>query len=131
MLSFDFVVASVACTQPLIIGLLAFIGFGRVTAWTTVYQSLTGLRSSITNFRVYECATATRLNNLVSFNFAFFSVIVTFLIYDVDLVFFASELILISGSGPLELIVLTLLLFLLVFGLVLELRVNNFNWRLS
>lgn len=131
MVSVDIIFFFISCTQPILVGVLAYIGLGRSSSWVEFFKSTSSLRSKVTNYRVYECATPSRLNNLISFNLSFFSIMLTFLIYDVDLVFFASELLLLHSFGFVEAFILFVFFIFLVLGLVFEAKQTNFNWKVS
>lgn len=108
---------ALSCSQPIIIGLLAFMGLGRQVSSSDLAQSLSSMHQKLGNYRFYECATYSRLGSLVRYQISFFSVLIAYVVYDVDLVFFVSEAIMLSSYGIVGYCLLAFFILCMVIGL--------------
>lgn len=88
MLTFDVLLLVMSSFQPIIIGHVAFMGIGRIVSVEDFFLSNSDVRSVSLNSRVYECATYSKLSNLFSYNINTTLLMLTFLIYDIDFIFF-------------------------------------------
>ena len=106
-----------SCAQPAIIGLLAFVGLGRQVSSKDLAQSLSSMHQKLGVYRSYECATYSRLNGLVKYQISFFSIVVAYIVYDIDLVFFVAEVVMVPHYGLVCLLVMAFFFLCLIVGL--------------
>ena len=118
-----------ASTQPLVVGVLAYLGCGRLLSRTLLHWGMAPAQRLTPN-RTYECATYTRLSALLTLNTSAITLVFAFLIYDVDLILFVSEVALVSSYGLTELIVAGAFTLFFVGGLVVDYRVSGSSWEL-
>ena len=93
MFFFDTILIFLSLVQPILIGHLALFGLMRVTNFGNFNTNLSGIRSKFLVSRVYECATYSKLSSLFSYSLNTLSVLLVFLIYDIDLIFFFQKLV--------------------------------------
>lgn len=91
MFSYDIIIMIFSCTQPILIGFLTIIGFGRLSAFDKYFLLNNDLQNKSLYVRIYECSTISKLNNLFNVDINVFILVISYLIYDVDLIFFFSE----------------------------------------
>jgi NADH:ubiquinone oxidoreductase subunit 3 (subunit A) len=126
MSTLEFALLALACFQPLIIGTIAFYGVGRVMDLGGVDQRLSSIRSRISGFRFYECATYSRLTGMLAYGSQVFSILIAYLIYDVDLLFFFAEAMFLADYGVTEFCVLSTFMALFVLGVSFDKRSTQF-----
>lgn len=131
MFSSEFLLLAVSCLQPLIIGFVAFLGLGRQVGSTELAQSLATVNQKLGAFRFYECAGYSRLGSLIRYNISFFSILIAFIIYDIDFVFFVSEVLMLSGYGALCWTVFLFFMLCLVVGLWYDYCSVGYSWYVA
>lgn len=130
MSSVEFVLGYVACFQPLVIGLAAFIGLGRFAPAGATSAHISTTRNSLSAYRFFECATYSRLGSRLNYNVQTFSICMAFLLYDLDLFFFLPEASHLESNGPLELFAIAVFLAFFVVGLWFDYTRFGFEWAL-
>lgn len=128
MLSMDVFFFLAVSQQPLFIGIIFFLysGFGL----SALVPYLGGSRDNKIGLRFYECTASSRGTPYINYDLFVVAFCVLFLIYDVDLIFFLSEVTYVSSWSPVEAMLALSFLVLGLMGLVYELRLFNFNWTL-
>ena len=125
MFSFEFLILCISCFQPLVLGILVFIGIGNIT--TKIFLNKAGsIRSKLSSFRFYECATYSRLTSMVVYGSQFFSIFLAFLIYDVDLIFILAEVIFFADYSIDDLLVLSVFILLFICGVMYDKYTTGF-----
>lgn len=130
MSSMEFVLGYVACFQPLVIGLAAFVGLGRLVPSSATSAHTGTSRNHLSAYRFFECATYSRLGGRLSYNMQTFSVCMAFLLYDLDLFFFLPEAAHLESNGPLELAVIGVYLAFFAAGLWFDYTRFGFEWAM-
>jgi len=130
MFSFEFLIIFISCFQPLLIGILVFVGVGRIFN-KTVFNKLGSIRSKLSSFRFYECATYSRLSSMVVYGSQFFTIFLAFLVYDVDLIFILPSTILSSDYSIDDLVLLLIFILLFIAGMSYDKKNTNFSWKLN
>jgi NADH:ubiquinone oxidoreductase subunit 3 (subunit A) len=131
MFSSEFLFLAASCLQPLVVGFAAFAGLGRQATSADLAQSLATVDQKLGAFRFYECASYSRLGSLLRYNISFFSILVAFIIYDVDFIFLFSELLMLSGYGAACWFVLAFFVLCLVVGLWYDYSAVGYSWYAS
>lgn len=130
MFLFDTIIIFLSMIQPILIGHLALFGLMKVTNFGNLNTNLSGIRSKFLVSRVYECATYSKLSSLFTYSLNTLSVLLVFLIYDIDLIFFFSEISLILTFGFAEILVILILIILFVFAICFDNKGDMFSWKL-
>jgi NADH:ubiquinone oxidoreductase subunit 3 (subunit A) len=131
MFSSEFLILSASCLQPLVIGVVAFFGLGRQIASADLAQSLATVNQKLGAFRFYECAGYSRLGSLLRYNISFFSILIAFIIYDIDFIFLVSEVLMLSGYGAACWFALSFFILCLVVGLWYDYSSVGYSWYAS
>lgn len=129
MFSYDIIIMIFSCTQPILIGFLTIIGFGRLSAFDKYFLLNNDLQNKSLYVRIYECSTISKLNNLFNVDINVFILVISYLIYDVDLIFFFSETVFIFTLSWFELFFLSILILLLIIGLFFDFNKNSTSWK--
>ena len=91
MLSADFYINLLVMTQPALLGLLLFlISRQGIFVNNFIFKNL-GLRHHNKSLRFFECAAYSRLVGHLRYNIQALSLLAVFIIYDIDLFFFITE----------------------------------------
>jgi len=130
MFTLEFLISIISCFLPLIVGFLAFIGLGRLIDLTSFFSSFGLYNSKTTAFRLYECATYSRLSNLFSYSINNISIFLAFIVYDIDLIFFLPSSSYINNFGFIDHFIWFLFLFLFALGIYYDKQTFGFNWIL-
>lgn len=117
-----------SCSQPAIVGLFAFIGLGRQVSSKDLAQSLSSMHQKLGVYRFYECATYSRLNGLVKYQISFFSIVVAYIVYDIDLVFFVAEVVMVPHYGLVCLLIMAFFFMCLLVGLWYDYVSVGYSW---
>lgn len=128
--SIEFVLGYVACFQPLVIGLAAFLGLGRLVPAAAPAGQAGSTRTTLSAYRFFECATYSRLGSRLSYNMQTFSICMAFLLYDLDLFFFLPEAVHFETNSPFELGFLALYLLFFMGGLWFDYTRFGFEWAM-
>jgi NADH:ubiquinone oxidoreductase subunit 3 (subunit A) len=131
MFSSEFLILATSCLQPLVIGLVAFSGLGRQIASADLAQSLATVNQKLGAFRFYECASYSRLGSLLRYNVSFFSILIAFIIYDIDFIFLVSEVLMLSGYGAACWFAFSFFILCLVVGLWYDYSSVGYSWYAS
>jgi len=127
MFSLDFFILFVSFSQPLIVGLLAYIGLGRYVSKSSLsVWSDKSIKTS--QVRVYECSTFTRLSPVTKYAIPMSNLLCAFIVYDVDLILFVSEVVSLLTYSVAELIILFFFIFCFFCGLVIDYRKTGTSW---
>ena len=84
---FELSMSIVCFSQPIIIGLVAFIGTMNCLQSSAMFSVNLANRARLGTFRFYECATFSRSTALFRYGIAFTSILCAYLVYDIDLLF--------------------------------------------
>jgi NADH:ubiquinone oxidoreductase subunit 3 (subunit A) len=117
-------------TQPLCVGLFAYVGLARALARSGFGSTLSSRRERLAAFRFYECATYSRLASAFVYPLSFTMVLCAYVIYDVDLALFLCEVLLLADAGLVELFAFSMLTGFTVVGLVYDYRASGYSWEL-
>lgn len=122
-------VVLVATLQPIVIGLIAIVGIGRSFNGSFFFKKTNGIRSKLPVTRLYECSTYSRLSQVVIFEISYFSIALSHIIYDVDFIFFLSEVTVLGDYSMLDVFALTYLLVLFFLGLWFDDTLSGFSMK--
>jgi len=78
-------------------------------------------------FRFYECATYSRLSSAFVYPISFTLVLCAYVIYDVDLALFLSEVLLLSDAGLAEVSIFGMLVVFTAAGLLFDYRLSGYG----
>lgn len=117
---FDLIIVIIACFQPIIIGFVVTIGISQVTLSFSVFKKLSAHKSKVTSTRLYECSTNYRLAHFVIFELNAIALVLLYLIYDVDFMFFLAETTTLSNYSMTNLFMLAYLVFLFILSLCID-----------
>lgn len=127
MFNFDLFIIILSCTQPFIIGYIVIFSFNSFFYNIFFYSIFNNLRSKTINTKLYECATNSRLNSKFIYKIFNMSTCVLFIVYDVDLIFFLSEMTNFFSYDLFTLSIFFFLVILLVFGLFIDSKLLTLN----
>lgn len=99
-------------------------------ACESIVPTLLQRQQMLNSTRVYECATPSRLPQLVNYSLGYFSTLVTYLLYDIDLALILPEVLVCGEYGLFELLVLAEFGVCMVSGLWYEYYYTSFSWRI-
>ena len=118
---------AVSTSQPLCVGLLAYLGFFRTLARSGLSSVIAARRERLTAFRFYECATYSRLSSSFTYPLSFITVLCSYLVYDVDLSLFLCEVLLVTDAGAAEFVIFTALTVFTILGLTYDYKLGGYG----
>lgn len=118
----------VSVTQPLCVGALAYVGLAKSLSRAGLGSTISARRERLASFRFYECATYSRLSSTFAYPISFTLVLCAYLIYDVDLALFLSEVLLLADTGLSEVVIFATLVVFTVAGLLFDYRLSGYGW---
>ena len=125
MASLDLVMFLLGGLQPAVVGSVLFL---------TLRKAITPNGSALRSHKAaeapqaYECATVARLPNLLAYGVFFLSLLVAYLVYDVDLVFFFIAPTLAPVFAAVDLVTMGFFLLCFVVGVFFDVRVFSVGW---
>lgn len=125
MFSFEYLLIILSNFQFLYLVYLLFVSLKRLFYLDNFFKLFFNSNKNNTNTRLYECATISRKNNFFVYSVNFLSLIISYLIYDVDLLFFFSEATVLSTLNLDECLYLILFVFFFYVGLFFDLKKDN------
>jgi NADH:ubiquinone oxidoreductase subunit 3 (subunit A) len=125
MSSIDNFILVLSSVQPIIIGNIVVFGLGKVYNKSDVLSSIGGVKVKSLNSRIYECGSYTKSNNLLHYSLNTIELLLSYLIYDVDLIFFFSEVTILLTMSTTSLLVLLLFLLLFVVGVFFDYKKSS------
>jgi NADH:ubiquinone oxidoreductase subunit 3 (subunit A) len=87
----DFALMFLLTAQPLFLFCLLFLLTHRSLNQSSLFSRLFAIRQRTRSVRFFECAAHSRLVSQLRYSIQVLSLLVLFIIYDVDLLFFLSE----------------------------------------
>ena len=117
---FDLSITVISCFQPIIIGFLAIVGVFNQFTSSSLFKKNNAHRQKITSTRLYECSTNYRLAHFIVFEINAIGVVLAYLIYDVDFIFFLAETTTMPYYSLSNLCLFSYFFFLFVVGLVID-----------
>lgn len=117
----------ISVTQPLCVGALAYVGLSRSLARSGLGSVVSARRERLAAFRFYECATYSRLSSAFVYPISFTLVLCAYVIYDVDLALFLSEVLLLSDAGLAEVSIFGMLVVFTAAGLLFDYRLSGYG----
>lgn len=125
MSAVELISVAVAFTQPLLVGAAAAIGIGR--GFSELARDAAARRDSSSAYRLYECATFSRLASAFAYSVSFLAVVLAHVVYDADVALLLSELMVIGESGAAELIIVLVYVVVFASGLLLDYVVSGYS----
>lgn len=125
MNTFEFFFIFLSNFQFLYLIYLLFLSIKRVSFLDNFFNLFFISNKNNTNTRLYECATVSRKNNLFTYSVNFLSLIISYLVYDVDLLFFFSEVTIVSSLSLDEFLYFFLFIYFFIIGLFFDLKKEN------
>ena len=122
MLYSDFLIVVVACFQPIVIGFIVIIGASRLSLSLTLFKKHGSYRYKATSTRLYECSTNYRLAHFIVFELNAIGLLLMYLVYDVDFLFFLAEMTTLQYYSVFNLIMFSYFIFLFILGLLLDVQ---------
>lgn len=125
---FDLTIVFISAFQPIVIGYLSLLSIYNLVSYDFFFFSTQGSDISLLNSRVYECSTYSRLNNMFSYDINTISLLLAFLVYDVDFIFFFAETSVIFNLTILDFFIFLVFLVLFIFGILFDVKLGNLSW---
>lgn len=125
----DLLILICSCFQPIIIGYLVFIGMGLQFSIFSFFFKNTAINFKNSSTRLYECSTNYRLAHLVLFELNALGVVLAYLVYDVDFIFFLSEIPLFNYYSNLSWLLYLYLFALFLLGLCVDFQLFGIKWK--
>jgi len=126
MFTLEMFVLFLASFQPIAIGVLAYIGLGRVAS-RELLNSFGGVREKVAAYRFYECAAYSRLTQLVRYGIPFLSLCLAYIVYDVDIMLLIAEMPVVVHYGVVEIYALLLFIALFILALWYDYRALGYS----
>lgn len=127
MFSTEFVIMVLFYCQNILAGLLIAKGLKKLMHSEGSQGIVTNRKSNISSYRFYECATNSRGGASLRYYLGFTTLICAFIIYDVDLIFFFSEMVLLVDYGITETFIFFIFVFFFIIGLWMDYRRVGFS----
>lgn len=125
----DLLITILSCFQPIIIGFLAIVGIVNQFSTSAFFKKNNSHRQKTTSTRLYECSTNYRLAHFVIFEVNAMGIVLAYLIYDIDFIFFLAETTTIANYSFTNFFLLLYFFFLFLIGLVLDNKIFGIKWK--
>jgi NADH:ubiquinone oxidoreductase subunit 3 (subunit A) len=122
MSSLSIILVVLSALQPVVIGHLVIVGFGRLLNSDSEFDNYGNLRNKANVNRVYECATNSKAASKTPITLNTTTLLLTYLVYDVDLIFLLPMLVLVSYVTLVELLTVFIFIALFLIGLAVDFK---------
>lgn len=130
MFNIDILIILLSCIQPLIISLILIQSLYHSFSNNYFFNKFSSIKNKNLNTKMYECSTNSRLTSKYVYNIYTFTSCLTFLIYDIDILYFLPETCSSNTYNINSLIILIFLFFLLYAGILFDHKYSTFNWKI-
>ncbi len=128
MLTSEFIILLLSLLQPLFVGLILLLLSKLGLNSRFFFFFIKNIRFKFKSINFFECAVYSRLLNIITYDIFMLSLCILFILYDVDLIFFFTEVLCVDYWVYNELLFIFINLLLLFCGLWYDYLYLGFNW---
>lgn len=128
MINFDLLLTLVCLIQPLLIGILIVLGIKGQKNFS-YFKLYSAIRESSQPSRLYECSTYSRLSSKFTYQVWTLSLMMAFLIYDIEVLFLTSLIGILFIGSLLDWAIILLLVIGLAFAVIYDYSTEGILWK--
>ena len=129
MFDLDFLLLLISFLQPTVIAYVIFFFTKNSLFYFSWFEQLSFIKKKKKSIKFFECSVYSRLINYYQYDIHCFMFCVLFILYDVDLIFFFSEVIFFDMWSFLEIFLFIFYLFFFYFGFWYDFERYSLYWN--